>query len=165
MRTLVLNAGYEPLAVVSFKRALLLVMNEKATVILHDEGNPVHGTSGEWVRPSVILLTRYVRTPRVHQVPVSRRGVLRRDEHRCAYSGKSAATIDHVLPRSRGGRDSWENLVACCLRCNNAKGDHTPAEMGWSLRITPGMPNGRGWVVRGFERPLPQWGDFLERVA
>lgn len=165
MRTLVLNAGYEPLAVVSFKRALLLVMNEKATVILHDEANPVHGTSGEWVRPSVILLTRYVRTPRVHQVPVSRRGVLRRDEYRCAYCGKSAATIDHVLPRSRGGRDTWENLVACCLRCNNAKGDHTPAEMGWALRITPGMPNGRGWVVRGFERPLPQWSDFLESAA
>ena len=165
MRTLVLNAGYEPLAVVSFKRALLLVMNEKATVILHDEDNPVHGTSGEWVRPSVILLSRYVRMPRVHQVPVSRRGVLRRDEHRCAYCGKSASTIDHVLPRSRGGRDTWENLVACCLRCNNAKGDHTPAEMGWDLRITPRMPNGRGWVVRGVERPLPQWSDFLERVA
>ena len=77
MRTLVLNAGYEPLAVVSFKRAILLVMNEKATVILHDEDNPVHATNGDWVRPSVILLTRYVRTPRVHQVPVSRRGVLR----------------------------------------------------------------------------------------
>jgi 5-methylcytosine-specific restriction endonuclease McrA len=165
MRTLVLNAGYEPLAVVSFKRALLLVMNEKATVIVHDEDNPVHGTNGDWVRPSVILLTRYVRTPRVHQVPVSRRGVLRRDEHRCAYCGKSAATIDHVLPRSRGGRDTWENLVACCLRCNNAKGDHTPAEMGWVLRITPRMPHGRGWVVRGFERPLPQWSDFLGRAA
>ncbi|WP_430647729.1 HNH endonuclease [Agromyces sp. GXS1127] len=165
MRTLVLNAGYEPLAVVSFKRALLLVMNEKATVILHDEENPVHGTSSDWVRPSVILLTRYVRTPRVHQVPVSRRGVLRRDEHRCAYCGKSAGTIDHVLPRSRGGRDTWENLVACCLRCNNSKGDHTPAEMGWTLRITPRMPHGRGWVVRGFERPLPQWSDFLERAA
>ena len=165
MRTLVLNAGYEPLAVVSFKRAILLVMNEKATVILHDEDNPVHGTSGEWVRPSVILLTRYVRTPRVHHVPVSRRGVLRRDEHRCAYCGKSAATIDHVLPRSRGGRDTWENPVACCLRCNNAKGDHTPAEMGWALRITPRMPHGRGWVVRGFERPMPQWSDFLKRAA
>jgi hypothetical protein len=105
MRTLVLNAGYEPLAVVSFKRALLLVMNQKATVILHEEGNPVCAASGSWQRPSVILLTRYVRTPRVHSVPVSRRGVLRRDEHRCAYCGRSAATIDHVLPRSRGGRE------------------------------------------------------------
>ena len=165
MRTLVLNAGYEPLAVVSFKRALLLVMNQKATVLLHEEGTPVYATSGSWERPSVILLTRYVRTPRVHAVPVSRRGVLRRDEHRCAYCARSASTIDHVLPRSRGGRDTWENLVACCLRCNNTKGDHTPAEMGWQLRFTPRMPQGRSWVVRGFERPLPQWDEYLATAA
>ncbi|MBT2498106.1 HNH endonuclease [Agromyces sp. ISL-38] len=165
MRTLVLNAGYEPLAVVSFKRALLLVMNQKATVILHEEGNPVCAASGSWERPSVIVLTRYVRTPRAHSVPVSRRGVLRRDEHRCAYCGRSAATIDHVLPRSRGGRDTWENLVACCLRCNNIKSDHTPAEMGWELRFTPRMPHGRSWIVRGFERPLPQWHEYLATAA
>ncbi|MDR5699725.1 HNH endonuclease [Agromyces aerolatus] len=162
MRTLVLNAGYEPLAVVSFKRALLLVMHQKATVILRDEAHPVIGTSGTWDRPSVIVLTRYVRPPRLQHVPVSRRGVLRRDEHRCAYCAASAATIDHVLPRSRGGRDTWENLVACCLRCNNVKGDHTPAEMGWQLRFTPRMPRGRDWVVRGVERPLPQWSEFLQ---
>ncbi len=165
MRTLVLNAGYEPLAVVSFKRALLLVMNEKATVILHDEGNPVHGTTGDWVRPSVILLTRYVRTPRVHQVPVSRRGVLRRDEHRCAYCGKSAGTIDHVLPRSRGGRDTWENLVACCLRCNNVKGDRTPQEMGWELSLVPSPPRGAQWTVRGTERSDPRWEPYLALAA
>ncbi|WP_394552782.1 HNH endonuclease [Agromyces sp. MMS24-JH15] len=162
MRTLVLNAGYEPLAVVSFKRALLLVMHEKATVVLSDVDHPVLGTAGTWERPSVIVLTRYVRPPVMQHVPVSRRGVLRRDEHRCAYCAKHAATIDHVMPRSRGGRDTWENLVACCLRCNNAKGDHTPAEMGWELRTTPRMPHGRTWVVRGFERPLPQWDEYLQ---
>ena len=74
MRTLVLNAGYEPLAVVSFKRALLLVMNQKATVIVHDEGNPVCAASGSWEPPRVILLTRYVRAPPAHPVPVTRRG-------------------------------------------------------------------------------------------
>ena len=165
MRTLVLNAGYEPLAVVSFKRALLLVMNQKATVLLHEEGNPVYATSGSWERPSVILLTRYVRTPRVHAVPVSRRGVLRRDEHRCAYCGRSAATIDHVLPRSRGGRDTWENLVACCLRCNNVKGDRTPQEMGWELRLVPRPPYGAQWTVRGTERTDPRWEPYLELAA
>jgi 5-methylcytosine-specific restriction endonuclease McrA len=165
MRTLVLNAGYEPLAVVSFKRALLLVMNQKATVIQSDESNPVYATSGSWDRPSVIILTRYVRAPYARNVPVSRRGVLRRDEYRCAYCGKSASTIDHVLPRSRGGRDIWDNLVACCLRCNNLKSDHTPAEMGWELRSTPRMPQGRGWLVRGFDRPLPQWSEFLAPAA
>ncbi len=165
MRTLVLNAGYEPLAVVSFKRALVLVMNHKATIVESDRGHPVRAASGAWERPSVILLTRYVRIPRSRAVPVSRRGVLRRDEHRCCYCGKSAATIDHVLPRSRGGRDTWENLVASCLRCNNVKSDKTPAEMGWTMRFTPGLPQGTTWVVPGVERPLPQWDEYLAPAA
>ncbi|RZU66148.1 5-methylcytosine-specific restriction endonuclease McrA [Microterricola gilva] len=165
MHTLVLNAGYEPLAVVSFKRALALVMNDKARVLQIDTGHPVWATSGVWDRPSVILLTRYVRIPRGRATPVSRRGVLRRDEHRCGYCGKSASTIDHVLPRSRGGRDTWENLVACCLRCNNVKSDRTPAEMGWELRFTPYVPREGGWRVRGTERTLPEWDAFLEPAA
>lgn len=165
MRTLVLNAGYEPLAVVSFKRALMLVMNDKATVIRSDVEDPVWSANGAWERPSVIILARYVRTPYGRAVPISRRGVLRRDDHRCAYCGKSASTIDHVMPRSRGGRDTWENLVACCLRCNNVKSDRTPAEMGWSLSFTPRMPHGRSWTVRGFDRLLPQWDEYLGLAA
>ncbi|MCU1634976.1 MAG: endonuclease, partial [Cryobacterium sp.] len=148
MRTLVLNAGYEPLAVVSFKRALVLVMNQKATIVESDRGHPVVAASGSWERPSVILLTRYVKIPRSSPAPVSRRGVLRRDDHRCCYCGKSASTIDHVLPRSRGGRDTWDNLVACCLRCNNVKGDQTPSELGWGMMFKPRVPQGSTWVVR-----------------
>ena len=165
MRTLVLNAGYEPLAVVSFKRALVLVMNQKATVVEIDEDHPVWGTSGSYDRPAVILLTRYVRIPRGRAVPVSRRGVLRRDSHRCAYCGKTATTIDHVMPRSRGGADSWENLVACCLRCNNLKSDRTPSEMGWSLRSDPRMPHDVSWVVRGVESAQPKWEGYLAPAA
>ena len=165
MRTLVLNAGYEPLAVVSFKRALVLVMNQKATVIAADAEHPVIGSTGEWDRPSVIILRRYVRVPSGRSVPVSRRGVLRRDAHRCAYCGASASTIDHVQPRSRGGKDSWENLVACCLRCNNIKGDRTPAEMSWKLRMTPRPPHGTTWLVRGVERALPDWEEYLAPAA
>jgi 5-methylcytosine-specific restriction endonuclease McrA len=163
--TLVLNAGYEPLAVVSFKRALVLVLNEKAVVVARDDEHPVRAASGEWDRPSVILLTRYVRIPMGRAVPVSRRGVLRRDAQRCAYCGGHASTVDHVVPRSRGGADSWENLVACCLRCNNDKGDRTPHEMGWVLRFTPRVPHGTNWLVRGAERPLPQWEEFLAPAA
>lgn len=165
MRTLVLNAGYEPLAVVSFKRALVLVMNDKATIIAHDVGHPVWGSSGPWQRPSVIILRRYVRIPSGRNMPVSRRGVLRRDGHRCAYCGTNANTIDHVLPRSRGGADSWENLVACCLRCNNAKSDRTPAEMGWSMRVKPRVPHGSTWLVRGVERAEPDWDEYLAPAA
>lgn len=165
MRTLVLNAGYEPLAIVSFKRALVLVMSQKAVVVASDEENPVVGTSGSYDRPSVVVLTRYVRIPQSRLIPVSRRGVLRRDNHRCGYCGQAASTIDHVQPRSRGGEDSWENLIACCLRCNNAKGDRTPAEMGWTLREQPRRPHGSAWVVRGIERAQPQWEEFLEPAA
>ena len=70
------------------------------------------------------------------------------------YCGKAASTIDHILPRSRGGADSWENLVACCLRCNNVKGDRTPQEMSWDLRITPRPPRGVQWTVRGTDRTV-----------
>lgn len=165
MRTLVLNAGFEPLAVISFKRALVLVMNDKASVLAADVEHPVFGAVGVYDRPSVILLSRYVRIPSGRAVPVSRRGVLRRDAQRCAYCGGQATTIDHVLPRSRGGGDSWENLVACCLRCNNLKGDRTPAEMHWELRVRPKPPHGTSWLVRGVERALPEWEEFLAPVA
>lgn len=166
MRTLVLNAGYEPLAVVSFKRAIVLVMNQKASILAADAEHPVWGSGGgSWERPSVIILRNYVRIPSGRHVPVSRRGVLRRDNHRCAYCGAGATTIDHVLPRSRGGKDTWENLVACCLRCNNNKGDRTPAEMRWSLRTTPRPPHGATWLLRGIERALPDWEEFLAPAA
>lgn len=165
MRTLVLNAGYEPLAVVSFRRALLLVLNDKATIVEHVVHDPVLGIDGTYERPAVIVLTRYVRIPNARRVPVTRRGVLRRDAHRCAYCGKAASTIDHVLPRSRGGSNSWENLVACCLRCNNLKSDHTPQEMGWELRWLPKPPRGPQWTVRGTERTDPMWEPYLSLAA
>ena len=160
MRTLVLNAGYEPLAVVTFRRALVLVLAGKASVVAEGE-DPVVGPTDVLGRPSVILLNRYVKIPYRHSVVVTRRGVLRRDNHLCAYCGKSASTIDHVFPRSRGGASSWENLVACCLRCNNDKSDKTLASLGWQLRVTPQPPRGASWQYREIEKPAPQWSAFL----
>lgn len=160
MRTLVLNAGHEPLAVVSFRRALVLVLAGKASVLAADE-NPVVAGEVCFPRPSVILLNRYVRVPYGRLAVVSRRGVLRRDAHRCGYCGRSATTVDHVLPRSRGGRDTWENLVACCIRCNNRKGNRTPEEMGWTLRTHPYAPHGAAWVLRGVDGRNPEWSEYL----
>ncbi|MFE2773761.1 HNH endonuclease [Microbacterium resistens] len=165
MRTLVLNAGYEPLAIVSFRRALVLVMNDKASIVEIVPEDPVLTTRSRFDRPAVIILSRYVRLPHARRVPVTRRGVLRRDAHRCGYCGKPAATIDHILPRSRGGADSWENLVACCLRCNNVKSDRTPQEMGWELQCTPRPPHGTAWTVRGSDRSDPQWEPYLGLAA
>ncbi|MEY4000147.1 MAG: hypothetical protein RLZZ626_502 [Actinomycetota bacterium] len=165
MRTLVLNAGYEPLAVVSFKRALILVLNNKATVLAGAPDRQVHSARQEFALPSVILLQRYVRVPGSRIVPVSRRGVLRRDQYRCAYCQRSANTIDHVQPKSRGGKDTWENLVACCLKCNNKKSDKTLEELGWQLADSPRMPTGTAWLVRGAEKIEPQWDEFLALPA
>jgi 5-methylcytosine-specific restriction endonuclease McrA len=164
MRTLVLNAGYEPLSVVSFKRAVVLVLDGKA-MVLAETGDYLHSAELALGTPSVILLVRYVRTPRRHSVAVSRRGVLRRDGHRCAYCGGHAETVDHVHPRSRGGGDSWTNLVACCLRCNGVKGDRTPEEMGWRLRHRPHAPSGPLWALRGSEAVDPRWEEFLQLAA
>jgi 5-methylcytosine-specific restriction endonuclease McrA len=161
MHTLVLNAGYEPLAVVSFKRALVLVLNQKATVLAGATDQVIHTSTRDFELPSVILLSRYVRIPGSRIIPVSRRGVLRRDAHRCAYCAKPATTIDHVQPKSRGGKDTWENLVACCFKCNNKKGDKSLAEIGWDLKVLPKMPAGTAWSIRGADRVEPEWDVYL----
>ena len=146
---------------VSFKRALILVLNQKATVLAGAADRVVHSANRTFDLPTVILLQRYVRIPNSRRVPVSRRGVLRRDFFRCGYCQKSADTVDHVVPKSRGGKDSWENLVACCLKCNNQKSNKTPQEMGWELKVTPKMPSGLIWSVRGVDKNEPQWEEFL----
>jgi hypothetical protein len=146
MRTLVLNAGYEPLAVVSFKRAIVLVLNQKATVLEGSHERKVHSATGEYELPSVILLSRYVRVPGSRNIPLSRRGVLRRDGYRCAYCNRTANTVDHVQPKSKGGSDSW---------------DKTLHEIGWELSFTPKMPTGGAWLVRGAERVEPEWDEYL----
>ncbi len=161
MKTLVLNAGYEPMSVVSFRRAVVLVLTGKAAVLQSDDAAPIRSASLELDRPSVIILTRYVKPPRNRRVMLSRRGVLRRDGYLCAYCGAHATTIDHVLPRSRGGQNTWTNLVACCRSCNCRKGNRTPEEMRWTLRITPAPPRvGRFWL-REMDEPAAEWRPFL----
>jgi 5-methylcytosine-specific restriction endonuclease McrA len=141
---LVLNAGYERLHYVSLRHAIGMLVRQVAVVEEEAPGRPF----GPWPRPAVVRLLRYVRmTWRAGTRPSwSRRAVLRRDRGRCAYCGGAATTVDHVLPRSRGGADSWLNTVAACARCNHRKSDRTPREAGMSLRITP-------WV--------PMWNDVL----
>lgn len=165
MQTLVLNAGYEPLAVVSFRRALMLVLNNKASIIKIDPEHPIQTVTATFDRPSVIVLRRYVRVPYVRRIPVSRRGILRRDGNRCAYCAATATTIDHVVPRSRGGEDTWENLVACCFRCNNVKSDRLLRELGWKMTSSPRMPSGPAWFAMGIEHKQEAWMDFLSLAA
>lgn len=160
-RALVLNASYEPLSVVSERRALILVLNRKASaVVTRDE----HWSS-ESMRfpiPSVVRLNRYVKVPYRRAAPVTRRAVFGRDGHQCQYCGGPAESLDHVTPRSRGGDHSWENVVACCRACNVRKGDRTPAESGFHLQTSPGPPRRFAWIYAstGFQVD-PDWRPYL----
>ena len=162
--TLLLNATYEPLCVVSCRRAVVLVLTEKAVPVEEGDG-AFHSATTAVPVPSVLRLTRYVRVPYRAQVPLTRRAVFARDGGRCAYCSGPAETIDHVVPRSRGGRHDWDNVVAACARCNHSKGDKTPAELGWRLHVVPAPPKGAAWRVMGHRAPDPRWAQWLDLAA
>jgi len=158
--TLVLNASFEPLAVVSDRRALILVLARKA-VLVEESGRVVHSATRVMALPSVIRLSRYVRVPHRNHVPLTRRALFARDRGRCVYCGGTATSVDHVVPRSRGGSHAWDNVVAACGRCNRLKADRTLAELGWRLHATPRQPSGSAWRVLGTGRSDPNWGPYL----
>ncbi|MGB2953806.1 MAG: HNH endonuclease, partial [Gaiellaceae bacterium] len=137
-QVLVLNASYEPLNVCSVRRAHVLVFKGKAEVIeALDE--QLHSASDTYPWPHVIRLVMYVRVPRTVQRKISRRALFARDGWRCVYCGTSAGrlTLDHVLPRSRGGESVWENVVTSCAPCNLRKGDRTVEEARMELNSKP----------------------------
>lgn len=160
---LVLNANYEPLGVCSVRRAVGLLFASKAHLVLNGRG---------WLRtlgepfpiPSVIRLTAMIRRPRP-TIPLTKREVFRRDGYICQYCGRltTRPTIDHVIPRQRGGGYTWENLVTACPACNQRKGNRTPEEAHMPLLRRPGPPP-RSAMYR-FRRYLTQhaeWRPFLE---
>jgi 5-methylcytosine-specific restriction endonuclease McrA len=157
---LVLNATYEPLCVVSQRRALVLVLTDKAVMV--ESGEYVLRSVTTSVRvPVVVRLARFVRVPYRSQVPLTRKGVLARDHHRCVYCGAPATSLDHVIPRSRGGAHVWENVVAACGRCNHLKADRAVADLGWRLRTAPKAPSGAAWRILGSRRMDPRWSQYL----
>ncbi len=159
-RTLILNATYEPLGVVSERRALILVLNSRA-VMVEDSGNVVHFTGGQMALPLVIRLTKFIRVPYRHSVPLSRRAIFARDGGRCVYCTATATSIDHVVPRSRGGGHSWENVVSACHKCNHLKADRQLKELGWRLRTAPREPIGTAWRILGIGRTDYRWVQYL----
>ena len=159
-RALLLNASLEPLCVVSLRRAVVLVMTGKAT-ILESEGRMLHSERAALPVPVVLSLTRYVHVPVRRAVPPTRRTVLQRDNHRCAYCGGGADTVDHVLPRSRGGRHEWTNVVAACVRCNHRKADRLLHEIGWQLPFTPRAPRWSVALGAAAARSEPSWSRYL----
>jgi 5-methylcytosine-specific restriction endonuclease McrA len=162
MHTLVLNASYEPLAVVSVRRAVVLVLTEKAVAEHVDDERVFRSATREIPMPLVVRLLRFVRVPYRRRVPWSRRGVLERDQRRCAYCGGRASTVDHLTPVSRGGPPrSWRNTVAACSPCNQRKADRTPQEAGMQLRVEPFEPRVPAALVLALgvraREELPAW--------
>lgn len=136
---LVLNATFEPINVTAVRRALILMLKGVAQAE-ETNSHEVHSASKAVPVPSVIRLLSYRHIPQQSRA-LSRKNILLRDRNTCQFCGQpfpaSELTLDHVLPRSRGGRSTWENLVACCYECNNSKGDRTPEEAGLKLARRP----------------------------
>ena len=139
---LVLNATYEPINVCTVRRAVVLLLKEKAEIIERAEWQ-LRSAAATMARPVVIRLVSYVRIPRdTHRRKITRRAVFARDDWTCQYCGsRSNLTVDHVVPRSKGGPSSWENIVASCAPCNRRKGSALPRQAGMKLSKQPRTPS------------------------
>jgi len=161
-RVLVLNASYEPLNVCSLRRAHVLVWKGKAE-ILESHGAPLRSSTTAYVRPNVIRLVTYVRVPRGVTRRISRRVLFARDGWRCVYCGSEGnrLTLDHVVPRSRGGASVWENVVTSCAPCNHRKGDRLLEETGMALRTMPRPPTAVLFIRLETEHVPDVWRRYL----
>lgn len=163
-RVLLLNAGYEALTALTARRAIIMLLCGKADVVHeHPEVHLVRSATESIAVPSVIRLREYVHIPFRAQVPMTRAALMHRDNHRCGYCGGRADTIDHVIPRSRGGGHCWENCVACCAKCNHRKADKLLSELGWELRHPLVAPRGSNWrLVSSIREMGPHWEAYLQ---
>lgn len=160
-RVLVLNATFEPIGVVSAHRAIVLVLDAKAE-LLHDTGNDICSERLRLPEPSVVRLSRYVHVPFQRRRSLNRRAVFARDGNQCQYCGRAAESLDHVIPRSRGGLHTWDNVVAACRRCNTRKRDDLLVDSGLTLRRAPKSPPRRAWFAAAAGTVPEHWEPYLE---
>jgi 5-methylcytosine-specific restriction endonuclease McrA len=140
-KVLVLNQDYQAISVCTAERAFILVFLNKAEMICDHKAKVLRSMSATFSYPSIIRLVRYVHLP-YKKVALSRQNIFKRDGHKCVYCGsRDNLTMDHVIPRSKGGRDSWHNLVSACQKCNTEKGDRTPEEAGMPMSHKPFRPS------------------------
>jgi 5-methylcytosine-specific restriction endonuclease McrA len=167
-RVLVLNATYEPINVCTLRRAAVLLLKEKAEPVEQRAGAALHSEHMTLERPDVIRLVNYVRIPReAHRRKITRRAVLARDSWTCQYCGstKSGLTVDHVIPRSRGGKSVWENIVAACAACNRRKGNRLPKEIHMHPATTPKAPEPTVFIQVASPKIPTTWQQYLPQAA
>jgi 5-methylcytosine-specific restriction endonuclease McrA len=160
---LVLNATFEPINVCTVRRATVLLLKARAELVeRHDRD--LHSESMTMPRPVVIRLTTYVRVPRdAHRRKITRRAVFARDSWTCQYCGgvRGTLTLDHVIPRSRGGPSTWDNIVTCCAPCNRRKGDRFPKVAGMHPMTEPRAPSPHIFVHVASTTIHPAWEQYL----
>ncbi len=145
-KVLVLNGDYTAITLCSVQKAFVLLFLDKAEMVAKSEHGTLRTISHAYPKPSIIRLQRYVRVP-YKGIALSRHNIFKRDHFECQYCGSPKnLTLDHVLPRSRGGESSWTNLLTACARCNHAKGHHTPNEAGLTIRQQPKKPTLAGFL-------------------
>ena len=162
-----LNASYEPINVCTVRRAAVLVLKERAEILERSEWS-LHAESMTLPRPMVIRLTTYVRIPRdAHRRKITRRAVFARDQWTCQYCGQSRGnlTVDHVIPRSKGGSSTWDNIVASCAPCNRRKADHLPDKAGMHPKRTPAMPQPHVFIHVATPTIPAAWRQWLPEAA
>ncbi|GHA57722.1 HNH endonuclease [Pontibacter akesuensis] len=160
-KVLILNQDFSAIAVCTVQKAFLLVYLEKAEMIKDAENEVLRTVSISYPVPSIIRLQRYVRVP-YHGIALSRHNIMRRDNYSCQYcGGVRNLTLDHLLPRSRGGETQWQNLVTACARCNSRKGDRTPEEAGLKLLRKPARPSLQTFLQFHLNQHNQDWRVYL----
>ena len=160
-RALVLNASYEPLCVVSVRRAVVLVLKSKAVIEQASEDEVFHSEKMTIAVPSVVRLQYYVKVPYRARASLSRKAVFVRDEFRCQYCGSAAENVDHIKPRSKGGTHTWDNVVASCRPCNARKENRLPWEVGMTLLRQPHAPKHSLFLIEAVGKLHPAWEPYL----
>ncbi len=162
-KVLVLNATYEPISFVTLKRAVVLLLKEKAEVIEAMVERKLRAERISYPYPLVIRLVSYVPVPRFFNLPLSRRSLLSRDNYTCQYCGTTEhpLTIDHVIPRSRGGKTEWTNVVAACVSCNRKKGNKMPVDARMIPRNKPVKPGYIAVVLLGQAKGNETWQRYI----
>jgi 5-methylcytosine-specific restriction endonuclease McrA len=166
-RVLVLNASFEPINVCTVRRAAVLLLKSRAELLEHSD-EELHSELLAFPRPLVIRLIAYVRIPRdVHRRKITRKAVLARDAWTCQYCGskRSGLTVDHVIPRSRGGESVWENIVAACAPCNRRKGNRLPVEIEMHPSSTPKAPGPTVFIRVAAPTVPASWEPYLGGVG
>ncbi|TML28891.1 MAG: HNH endonuclease [Actinobacteria bacterium] len=165
-RVLVLNATFEPINVCTVRRAAVLLLKDKAEIVEHASWE-LRSESLTLPRPVVIRLVTYVRVPRdTHRRKITRRAVFARDRWTCQYCGsRSNLTVDHVVPRSKGGASSWDNIVTSCAPCNRRKGDALPRHAGMAPRRAPRTPNPQVFIHVASPTIPVAWRAYLADAA